>query len=86
MLVARSRCQDIELRGKHAIVSDYNGKPVKLANAKIWYNHDGKYVEPPDYIEHEDKYDDACCFNIFNILKIHSSSELFTYERHRRIF
>mgnify|MGYP004002910745 FL=1 len=67
MLVARNRCQDIELRGKHAIVSDYNGKPVKLANAKIWYNHDGKYVEPKDYCDTHVQDTDSCCFNLFGI-------------------
>lgn len=67
MLVPRTRVQDIELRGKNRIVSDYNGSPIKLVNAQIWYTNDGKYVEPVDYDENNVRQQDSCCFSLFDI-------------------
>ena len=67
MLVGRSRSQDIELRGKYTIVTDYDGSPIPLENAQIWYNNNGKYVEPKDYYETHAQDTDSCCFNLFGI-------------------
>ena len=50
-LIAKSRDDDISLRGGNIIVYDYNGKRVKLMDAEIWYNNDGDYVEPREYEE-----------------------------------
>jgi len=67
MLVARSRSQDIELRGKRTIVADYDGSPIPLEKAEIWYNNNGKYVEPKDYYDTHVQDTDLCCFNLFGI-------------------
>lgn len=48
-LLTLTRESDINIRGSHHKVYDYNGKVVKLINAKIWYSFDGNYVEPRSY-------------------------------------
>ena len=50
-LIAKSRDDDISFRGNNIMVHDYDGKKVKLINAKTWYNNDGNYVEPREYQE-----------------------------------
>ena len=50
-LIAKSRDDDISLRGSNIMVHDYDGKKVKLINAETWYNNDGNYVEPTEYQE-----------------------------------
>ena len=49
--IALTREEDIQIRGKHHLVHDYNGSVTTLENAEIWYSHDGNYMEPSTYIE-----------------------------------
>lgn len=48
-IIIKSRKEDLEFRGKEHLVYDYNGNIVKLQSAKVWYSHDGNYVEPRSY-------------------------------------
>ena len=47
--IVYSRDEDIAKRGENFIVHDYDGKKVKLKDAKIWFSFDGNYVEPKEY-------------------------------------
>ncbi len=49
--IIMNRSQDINVRGRNHEVHDYNGKIVKLENAKVWTTFDGDYVEPRSYIK-----------------------------------
>lgn len=48
-LLSLTRESDIINRGSQHKVYDYDGKVVKLIDAKIWYSNDGNYVEPRSY-------------------------------------
>ena len=58
-IIIQSREEDMEHRGKHHLVYDYNGKIIELIDAVIWYSWDGNYVEPRSYTYGE--------WNIFSI-------------------
>ena len=47
--IAKTREEDINIRGKRHEVYDYDGHIVTLENAKVWYNNEGNYVEPITY-------------------------------------
>jgi hypothetical protein len=40
------RNQDMHKRGTECTVYDLDGYPVKLKNARIWFDDEGKYVPP----------------------------------------
>lgn len=58
MKLPLNREEDIKLRGRNCLVYDYDGSIVILEKAKIWYSHDGNYMEPRDI---EEPYYDFFC-------------------------
>tara|TARA_B100001094_G_scaffold333430_1_gene412097 strand:- start:9060 stop:9227 length:168 start_codon:yes stop_codon:yes gene_type:complete len=40
------RNKDIHIRGEDRMVYDLDGYRVKLKNARVWFDDEGKYVPP----------------------------------------
>jgi len=57
MFISRERKFDLKKRGKNILVYDLDNKPVKLSDARVWFNDEGEYFHP---IEVDDKFCNFC--------------------------
>ena len=46
MFISQERKSDIKKRGKNCLVYDLDGKPVKLSEARVWFDNKGNYYIP----------------------------------------